>query len=699
MENWRRYVRARDAGHVDYVKRARLHDAYYRGDQWSGEDLAQLAAEGRPALTIDLVRPTVDAVLGEHASRRLDIRFKARKGGDQELADLHTKVFAQIADANKLDWVEGQVFSDGLVMDGRGFFDVRISYDDQWYGEVSIHALDPLDVIIDPDAKEMDPKTWTEVFVTRWATLEEIEEWYGKRAANRVRESAAGPSAHGDLDLIRWESRFGITEEMPVMRSPGGEPFGDDKRVRSLRIVERQYRKLSTVDVFLDANTGDERVVPENWEPERVVAYAEEHGLSVFERRQRRIRWTVTCGTAVLHDDWSPYPDFTVIPYFAWFRRGRPFGLVKSLVSPQDQLNKASSQELHVINTVANSGWVFEAGSLVNMDAETLARDGSRTGLVLEVAPAAGMPPTKIPPNQIPTGLDRVSMMAKANMKEISGVPDAMRGTDSPEVSGVAIEAKQSRGSLMLQTPLENLRKSRQYLAEAVMALVQRFYTEERIIYMTNEDDPTKPKEPVPVNVPDPEGRIANDLTVGEYDVVVGTAPARDSFDEMQFAEALSLRGVGVAIPDDVVVEYSHLARKEELAQRIREQTGAAEPTPEEQRMAEAMAEIELRMAAATLAEQEAKVQKLQAEATLAMAKGEQLGASVQVDLLREQAKLQGMREQDGLRAALAAMSRDSQMEQSRNAAASKMAAEAMRGASAERVAKIQAAAKSGSKD
>ena len=77
-----------------------------------------------------------------------------------------------------------------------------------------------------------------------------------------------------------------------------------------------------------------------------------------------------------------------------------------------------------------------------------------------------------------------------------------------------------------------------------------------------------------------PEGQIINDLTLGEYDVVISTAPARDSFDEVQFAEALNLRQAGVAIPDDAIIEYSHLTKKGELAKRIRMMTGI-EQTPE----------------------------------------------------------------------------------------------------------------------
>ena len=206
-----------------------------------------------------------------------------------------------------------------------------------------------------------------------------------------------------------------------------------------------------------------------------------DHNLSIISKMVKKVRWTVTCDHVVLHDDWSPYDDFTVVPFFAYFRRGRPFGMVRNLLSPQEQLNKIASQELHIVNTTANSGWMVESGSLVGMNPDDLEEHGAETGLVLEYARGT-TPPTKIQPNQIPTGLDRISQKAAANVKAISGINDSMLGTDSAEVSGIAIQAKQNRGTIMIQVPLDNLNKTRQYLAEKTLNLIQRFYTEERLI-------------------------------------------------------------------------------------------------------------------------------------------------------------------------------------------------------------------------
>ena len=254
-----------------------------------------------------------------------------------------------------------------------------------------------------------------------------------------------------------------------------------------------------------------------------------------------------------------------------------------------------------------------------------------------------------------------------------------MLGQDSPEVSGVAIQQKQNRGSTMLQVPLTNLAKTRQYLAEQILKLVQAYYTEERLIQITDEEDPYKPRRPLRINQLSEEGTIINDLTIGEYDVVVTTAPARDNFDEMQFAEAIALRQAGVPIPNDMIVEYSHLSRKADVADRIRRMEGTAPPTPEQQQMQQFQMEAQIRSTQLEIAKLEAEVANLQTSAALNAAKTEQVGADPQLKIAELQTTLQSKREELQLRERLSKMTNEMRMKQSDTAAASKMAVEAFK--------------------
>lgn len=674
--NWDRYVRARDSGHSDYIEMAKRCDQFYRGQQWDAADVATLDDQGRPALTINTILPTVNTVLGEQSSRRADIKFKPRSSGMQEVADILTKVYLQISDNNKLNWLESQVFSDGLIQD-RGWFDVRIDFSDNYKGEIRITAKDPLDILIDPDAKDYDPRSWNEIFETKWMSLDEIEEQYGQDKADTLRFIAENGSSFGSDSMEYQEQRYGAVPEHEYV---GGHAYDPEEAriLRAIRVIERQYYQMKECMFYVDPVTGDERQVPYDWSKKKREEFADEYGLHITEKRVRKVRWTVTADSVVLFDDWSPYQHFTLVPYFPYFRRGRPFGIVRNLISPQEQLNKITSQELHIVNTTANSGWIVESGSLSGMTADDLEEHGAETGLVLEYNRGSS-PPAKIPPNQIPTGLDRLSQKAAASIKQISGVSDAMLGTDSPEVSGVAIQAKQNRGILMIQVPMDNLTKTRHYLAEKILQLIQQYYTEERIIQITDESDPYKPSVAIPVNIMTPEGQVVNNLTLGEYDVVVDTMPARDSFDEVQFAEAIQLRGAGVPIPDDMIVEYSHLARKADIANRIRQMQGTAPPTEQQLQLQQFQMEAQIRQTQLEIAKLEAEVTRLQSETALNVAKAQSTEADPQIKIAELQSKLQSKREELGLRERLSAMTNDMRKTQSDVTAATKLATAAMK--------------------
>ena len=670
------YVRARDHGHDQYVQMAKKCDAFYRGEQWDEYDMQELDDQGRPALTINTILPTINAVLAEQSSKKADIQFKPRGGGDQEIADVLTQVYAYIADYNKLDWVEQQVFSDGLIQD-RGYFDVRVDFTEHIQGEITVEAKDPLDILIDPDAKQYDPRTWNEIFETKWMSIDEIEETYGQQQADKLRMLAETGTTLGADSMEFEEERYGDTDEYNYGQQYPGDPE-NARMLRSIRVIERQYYRLDDCTYYVDPVTGDKRKVPNHWNKKKREEFADQYALEMVTKKMRRVRWTVTADSVVLFDDFSPYDHFTIVPYFPYFRRGKPFGMVRNLLSPQEQLNKISSQELHIVNTTANSGWVVESGSLSGMTADDLEEHGAETGLVLEFN-RGSTPPTKIQANQIPTGLDRIGQKAAMNIKQISGIGDAMLGQTSPELSGVAIKSLENRGSLMLQVPLDNLAKTRQYLAEKILQMIQTYYTEERVVQITDESDPFKPRKKLRVNQMTPAGEIINDLTLGDYDVIVGTAPARDNFDEMQFAEAIELRSAGVPIPDDLIVEYSHLSRKADIAERIRQMQGTAPPSEEQVQLQQFQMESQIRSTQLEIAKLEAEVTRLQTEAQLNQAKTQATASEPQLKVAELQSKIQTKQEELQLRERLSQLTNDMRKSQTDTAAAAKMAAAAMK--------------------
>lgn len=609
---WQRFQWCRDRGHLDFVAKADKCDKFVAGDQWLQQDMNALTLQRRPAITINKLLPTVNTLLGEQIQNRVEILFRPAAGAPADTADALSKVWMQISQNNQLPWVRSEVFCDGLVR-SRGFYDVRMDFNDSMQGEVRITQLNSKNVVIDPDAEEYDPDSWNDVFITKWMTYQDIAILYSDDDADYLKNKEGSSYPYGYDSIERVRDRFA-----GIIPLGGYYGIADDAGVRrNIRVLERQYRKLDKQLHFVDVENGDTRPVPSEWDRNRIAQFLEKTGgkLSTLKKQVKRIRWCVTADNVVLHDDWSPYNHFTPVPYFPNFRYGRTVGVVENLLGPQEILNKVSSQELHIVNTTANSGWVVEQDSLLNMSVEELEARGAQTGLVLEFRKGSE-PPQKIQPNQTPTGLDRISYKAEEAIKSISNVSDTMQGNDREDVAAKAIAYKQQRSSVNHTKVIDNLERTDWLLARNVLDLVQNYYTEQRLISITH-DDVTREAESMTVNEYDTTtGEITNDLTLGEYDIVISSSPYRVSLEDSQFEQARALKELGIAIPDSVLIENSRLMRRADIIKQMEGDKNSPE--------AQAQAALQQRGQEAEVAKLEAEVQKITAE-------GQQKGADAQI--------------------------------------------------------------------
>ena len=617
---WARYVYLRDNGHLDFVRKYSMCEDFFIGMQWDPADLALLRKYKRPALTINKIMSTISNVLGEQIYNRTDITFKPRnEGATAPVADALTKVFMQISDNNQLAWVRSDVFCDGAI-GSRGFFDSRLDFSDSLRGEVRVTQLNPKNVLIDCDGDEYDPDTWGDVIITKWMSVDQIEVAYSKADAKLLRDRGTGTrTTYGTDSVDDDRDRFGTVRRHD---SPYG-PMEEYGNVRDIRVIERQWKKLDTVMHFVELTTGDVRKVPSDWDDMRIQEHlAKNPNLATTKKRIHRIRWTVIADNIVLHDDWSPYKHFTVVPFFPYFRRGRTVGLVENLIGPQELLNKVSSQELHVVNTTANSGYKVKRNALKNMSTAELEERGAQSGIVIEVDEIANI--EKIQPNPTPTGLDRISYKAEEHIKTISGVSDYMTGQAREDVSAKSVNSNKQSGQANLAKVMDNLNRTDFLLARNILDLVQEYYTEARLIYITT-DKLTNAVEEVGLNQPSPEGIITNDLTIGEYAVVVTNQPERDTFEETQFDQAIRLRvDAGVQIPDKFILMSSRLKNKADIVKAMEGDS----TTPE----AQAAAALKARSDEATVAGLEADVAVKQSDAQLKQAKSQQELAAIGAD-------------------------------------------------------------------
>lgn len=583
-DNWRRYRYGMERGHRAYTESARFLEGYYLGGQYSGDgklqpgghwtaaDLEVLESQRRPAYETNQTMPALNSAFGYQISNRMDISFRPRSGAaTKELAESRSKVAMQIAANNKLHWLESEVFQDGMIQQ-RGFFDCRMDFDDNDQGELRISVLDPLDVVLDADAKGYEPRTWSDVTVTRWLTLDEIEGLYGIEIRHKAEQSAiyCGDRDYGEQDNDGAErSKFALESGTPSDSEHGGND------VRRLRIIDRQKWVREVMDVALFPG-GDIRQLAGDETPE-VLEQMRQSGAVITKRRAKRVRWSVSTRDVTLHDDWSPYDRFTVVPYFPYFRRGQTRGMVDNAVGPQRILDKAISQAIHIVNTTANSGWQMEQGQLTNMSAHQLQEQGASTGLVLE-RKAGSAVLQKITSNPMPHGIDRLIEIASTTLGEVT-VPPAMRGIGAGDEPGIAIQSRQHAAQQQLSVPLDNLARTRNMLADWFDYAISKYYTAERTFLITKTDPMTgkEQEDRLTINQLDPmSGLYLNDMTSGEYETVITEQPMQVTFENSQFTQAMEMRTAGIGIPDAAVVRKSNLSDKAEIIEQMQ---NAATPT------------------------------------------------------------------------------------------------------------------------
>ena len=596
-ENWARYLYGRDRGHLEYMAQAKRCEGMYLGggEQWEEDAKDELDDQGRPWYEFNEVMPSVNAAVGYQIQNRMDIAFKPRGGeSDMDKATILGKVVMQIADQNKLHWKETQVYSDGLI-EQRGYYDIRISFENNMKGEIQVDTLDPRDCIPDPDAKSYDPRTWADFIVTRWLLLDEIEAYWGREARDKAEASRDVGEDFGEMDGETERNKFGDRRTGGRYDAYGNEADG----MARYRVIDRQKYVYELTQCLVWPETGDVKTMDGLNEEQINTAMAA--GAVKAKRMRKRVKWIVSTYFTTLFDEYSPYDDISTVPYFAYFRRGKTRGMVDNAIGPQTALNKAVSQYVHIINTAANSGWVVEEGSLTNMETDDLENVGAKTGVVIEYKKGS-QPPQKITANGVPTGVDKLIDRATQALKDVT-VPDSMRGLQGSAVSGVAKQADQHASAQQLAVPLDNLAYTRGLLAGRILALVQKYYDSHRIFRITEMNPITGKEEEqtIEINKPDGMGGYINDITMGTYDLVITEQPMQVTFENSQFEQTLAMRKEGVKIPDATVVRYSNLSDKHEIMATMASSATPVDPT------LEAKAKL-----------MEAQANKVNADATLA---------------------------------------------------------------------------------
>jgi hypothetical protein len=605
QDNYNYYLYCREQGHDNYLRDAQTALAFFIGKQWTAEEEAEMRETNRPTLTLNQFFRNIDSIVGEMIYATGDVRYTPTSiGANQDVSSALDSVYMNVMQTNRVEYLEPRIMLQGLLT-GRAYYDVRVNFDDNMQGQIDITGKRPQNIVLNPTIESPDPATWPEFFETSIVNLDDIALAYGDAAADEIKNTPQSD----------WQSPYDLSDERLLSQRVNGSivfsdfsglNMGDPRLVKCRRLIHRQFRELKYKEFFIDTQTGDVSQIPDNWKRDQIQRVIQATGVSTIKRRTKVVRWRVSCDQFMLHDEESPYKDFTIVPYFPYFVDGYTMSLGNQLVDMQRMTNKIYSQVLHILNSAANSGWKVKTGSLLNMTPEELETRGAKTGLVAELREVADL--ERIQPGQLPSGHDSLAQTISSMFKDISGYTTTMQGADRADASAKSLDSKLARGQVNLASAYKSLYFTKTMIADRVVSLAQDFYTETRLLHITTGfGSDTKH---LPINQPTPEGSVLNDITQGKYASTVVPAPSRETVMQSAFQQLFDMRKeLEVKIPDDVLIQYSAIPDKAKVLAAMQAATDPGEAQQKSQADAALQqAEIDAKNAGATNSQAQAKL-------------------------------------------------------------------------------------------
>ncbi len=276
--------------------------------------------------------------------------------------------------------------------------------------------------------------------------------------------------------------------------------------------------------------------------------------VTVVESEVPTVNLAVVIQGKVMYDGPNPLgiDTYPFVPVLAYYNPQMPYfpqriqGVVRGLRDAQYLYNRRRVIELDILESQINSGWVYKEDALVNPSDVFLSGQGR--GLALK-SDAAMTDVQQIQAPQVPPSMIQLSELLAREVMEISGVNEELLGSANDDKAGILSMLRQGSGLTTLQILYDNLDYAQKLLGRIMLELVQTSYTPGKIKKMIQEE---------------PTQEFYN-KAFGKYDVAVEEGLNTTTQRQMQFAQLLHLREVGVPISTQDLLEASTMQGKNKI--------------------------------------------------------------------------------------------------------------------------------------
>jgi hypothetical protein len=499
------------ANEADQMNRSEaLEDLKFAaGDQWPVEIQNSRVLEARPCLTVNKVDAYCRQITNQMRQQRPRIKVHGMNTeSDAKMAQIIQGICRHIEVQSDADQAYDKA-GDFAVRMGWGYWRVTTKYtrDDSFDQDIYIEQIDnPFTVYFDPNSSQPDGSDAEKVLITTVIPKKVFKKMY--------------PNAEIDQGF--------------TMRGTGDQNsewiMKEDIRLAEYFYTERKAIKLCLLS---DGTSVEESDLP----PQEVL---DASGITILDKRdsyKKQIKWCKLTAMQVLEEGEWAGKYIPIVPVYGQETvveaKKKRFGLVRMAKDPQRMYNFWQTSLTESVALAPKAKWLLAEGQDEGHENEwAQANIKSMPVLRYKQTDIDGKPapvPQRLQPEPPPTGVMAAAQSMTTDLMQVVGIFDPAQ-LPTGNLSGKALQGQQQQVDMTNFHYYDNLTRSIRQTGRIILDLIPKIYDKERVMRIIGDDG--KP-EILTINQygQDEEGidRILNDVTVGEYDIVMDTGPGYNS--------------------------------------------------------------------------------------------------------------------------------------------------------------------------
>lgn len=529
----------------------------------------QVLASGTNSYYFNRVRPICNMISGYQRRNRKSSIVVPLENADQETADQWTKILLYIYKKENVYETISEAFHQGACITGMNLLQVYLDFtNDPLNGDIKVDNLAYNEFMIDPYFRKTDLSDasfiWRRSYLTHSAA------------------AALMPEDQYDEVMSLQGNPTGMARDGRFQYMPEAFGYAQSNRISYDEYWYRDYRKAR---ILYDTVTGETLDVSFDKKNDIDAFIRDNPQIKVTEKSVPTVRLAIMIQDKVFYDGENPLgiDNYPFIPVIGFYNKSMPYmyqrisGVCRSLRDPQILFNRRVILSADLLESQVNSGWLFKENAPV--DVKHLFQTGQ--GRIIPVKDEAQLTDIQpIIPPQIPPSFFQLQETFDKEMYNCAGISEENLGKIVEDNASGYLSALRQGAGLTAQQPIfDRLDLSQNMLGERMMQIIRANYTPGKIKRIL------EGQEPAP---------LFYNKAFGKYQCMVELGFNTESQQQMEFAQLIKLREIGLQIPDSALLKSATIQKKNDIIEEM-QQAAQAQQQMQKQQMEVQMAELQSR--------------------------------------------------------------------------------------------------------